>query len=47
VISELRAHCRAQQEQRLALRLGKSPADALVFAKYDGNTHASQLIAAA
>jgi integrase len=36
VISELRAHWRAQQEQRLALGLGKSPADALVFAKYDG-----------
>jgi integrase len=36
VISELRAHWRAQQEQRLALGLGKAPAEALVFAKYDG-----------
>jgi integrase len=36
VVSELRAHWKAQQEQRLALGLGKSPADALVFAKYDG-----------
>src|SRR5262249_41414864 len=29
-------HWRAQQEQRLALGLGKSPADALVFTKLDG-----------
>jgi integrase len=36
VVAELRAHWKAQQEQRLALGLGKSPADALVFAKYDG-----------
>jgi integrase len=36
VVSELRTHWKAQQEQRLALGLGKSPADALVFAKYDG-----------
>ena len=36
VISELRAHWRAQQEQRLALGLGKSPAEGLVFAKYNG-----------
>jgi integrase len=36
VIAELRAYWKAQQEQRLALGLGKSPADALVFAKYDG-----------
>ena len=35
VISELRTHWRAQQEQRLALGLGKSPADALVFTKCD------------
>jgi integrase len=36
VVSELRAHWKAQQEQRLAVGLGKAPADALVFAKYDG-----------
>ena len=36
VVTELRAHWRAQQEQRLALGLGKSPADALVFADHEG-----------
>jgi integrase len=36
VVTELRAHWKAQQEQRLALGLGKSPADALVFGNYDG-----------
>ena len=36
VISELRDHWRAQQKQRLALGLGKAPAEGLVFAKYDG-----------
>jgi integrase len=35
-VSELRAHWKAQREQRLSLGLGKAPADALVFAKYDG-----------
>ena len=31
-----REHWKAQQEQRLALGVGKSPADALVFGNYDG-----------
>ena len=38
VVSELRAHWQAQQEQRLALGLGKAPDDALVFATWDGKT---------
>ena len=36
VVSELRAVWRAQQEQRLALGLGKAPPDGLVFANRDG-----------
>jgi integrase len=36
VVTELRAHWKTQQEQRLALGLGKAPGDALVFANYDG-----------
>lgn len=36
LIGELRRHRKAQQEQRLALGLGKAPADALVFATWDG-----------
>jgi integrase len=36
VVAELRAHWKAQQEQRLALGLGKAPADSLVFARWDG-----------
>jgi integrase len=35
-IAELKAHRRAQQEQRLALGQGKLPDDALVFANEDG-----------
>ena len=38
VVSELRAHWKAQQEQRLALGLGKAPDDALVFSTWDGQT---------
>jgi integrase len=37
-IAELRAHWRAQQEQRLALGLGRASEDALVFATWDGST---------
>jgi integrase len=37
-VAELRAHWKAQQEQRLALGLGKAPEDALVFATWDGST---------
>jgi integrase len=36
VVTELRTLWKAQQEQRLALGLGKSPAEALVFAECDG-----------
>jgi integrase len=36
IVAELRAHWKAQQEQRLALGLGKAPDDALVFANWDG-----------
>ena len=36
VVVELRAHWRAQQEQRLSLGLGGSPPDGLVFANWDG-----------
>lgn len=37
VVAELRVHWKAQQEQRLALGMGKSPPDALVFATVEGN----------
>ena len=37
LVAELRAHWTAQQQQRLALGLGKAPDDALVFATWDGN----------
>ncbi len=36
VVAELRAHWRAQQEQRLALGAGRAPDDAPVFARPDG-----------
>src|SRR3982751_3222464 len=36
LVADLRAHWKAQQEQRLALGLGKSPPESLVFARYDG-----------
>jgi len=36
MVAELRAHWRAQQEQRMALGLGRSPADGLVLAAVDG-----------
>lgn len=35
-VAELRAHWKAQQEGRLALGLGKSPLESLVFATFDG-----------
>jgi integrase len=37
-ITELRRHRAAQQEQRLALGLGKAPEDALVFPNWNGST---------
>jgi integrase len=36
IVAELRAHWRRQQEQRLALGLGKAADDALVFGRHDG-----------
>ena len=36
MIEELRTHWRAQQEQRMALGLGKTPADSQVLATFDG-----------
>jgi integrase len=36
LVAELHAHRKAQLEQRLALGLGKSPPDGLVFATWDG-----------
>jgi integrase len=35
-VSALRDHWKAQQETRLKLRMGKAPAEALVFATWDG-----------
>jgi len=35
-VTELRGHWRAQQEQRLALGMGRAPADCPVLAAYDG-----------
>jgi integrase len=35
-VSELRSHWKAQQEQRLALGLGKAAPESLVFARFDG-----------
>jgi integrase len=43
VIAELRAHRTAQQEQRLALGLGRAPDDALVLARWDGRPHPSSV----
>jgi integrase len=37
VVAELRTHWKAQQEQRLALGLGKAPPDGLVFATWEGD----------
>jgi integrase len=36
MVAELRAHWRAQQEQRMALGLGKAPPDSQVLATFDG-----------
>src|SRR5215467_10641786 len=37
IVIELRSHWREQQEQRLALGLGKAEGDNLVFTRTDGN----------
>ena len=39
IVSELRAHWRRQQEQRLALGLGKADDGDLVFARHDGSVY--------
>ena len=36
IVQELRAHWRTQQEQRMALGIGKAPADSQVLATFDG-----------
>jgi integrase len=43
----LRAHWRAQQEQRLALGLGKAPADGFMLAAMDGKPQNPDLISTA
>jgi integrase len=37
LVTKLRAHRKTQQEQRLALGLGRVPADAIVFATWEGH----------
>ena len=37
IVSELRTHWKAQQEQRLSLGMGKAPPEGLVFATWEGN----------
>ena len=41
---ELRGHWRAQQEQRLALGMGRSPADSPVLATFDGKPQSPNAI---
>jgi integrase len=41
-VAVLREHLRAQQETRLALGLGRAPADAFVFANWDGAVRSPQ-----
>jgi integrase len=43
-VAELRAHWRAQQEQRLALGIGKSPADSPVLVTPEGKTQSPEAI---
>jgi integrase len=43
-VTVLREHWKAQQEQRLALGLGKAPADALVFANWDGSVRSPDVL---
>jgi integrase len=46
-VADLRAHWRAQQEQRLALGIGKSPDDSPVLAAFDGKLQSPGAISAA
>ncbi len=43
-VAELRDHWRAQQEQRLALGLGKAPPDSQVLAAFDGKPQSPNMI---
>jgi integrase len=43
-VAELRGHWRAQQEQRLALGMGRAPADSPVLAAYDGQPQSPNAI---
>ena len=43
-IAVLREHWKKQQEQRLMLGLGKAPANALVFANFDGAAYSPNLL---
>ena len=44
IVAELRSHWRAQQEQRLALGMGKAPADSTVLATLDGKLQSPNAI---
>jgi integrase len=41
LVAELKAHRARQQQRRLALGLGRAPEDALVFARWDGQTRSA------
>src|SRR6516164_8274123 len=47
IVAELRSHWRAQQEQRLALGMGKSPLDGFVLAAIDGRPQSPDTISTA
>jgi len=47
IVAELRSHWRAQQEQRLALGMGKAPVDGLVLAAIDGRPQSPDAISTA
>jgi integrase len=47
IVADLRAHWRAQQEQRLALGIGKAPADTTVFATFDGKPRSPDAVSKA
>jgi integrase len=46
-VAELRAHWRAQQEHRLALGIGKAPADGFMLAAMDGKPQSPDVISTA
>jgi integrase len=47
IVAELRSHWRAQQEQRLALGMGKAPVDGFVLAAIDGRPQSPDTISTA